>query len=167
MIFRIPLLRSILILVAAVFLLAACLVNSPFQQFESNGERIYYTGVNENGRRISYSSGSSGGMMMNRRLTCAACHGEDGKGGPHIMHMTTMDAPDIRYSALKGQTGADDHESTGHDDEHGSEYSIETFTEAVVEGRHPDGARLSRDMPRWSMGEQDLADLFEFIKTLP
>ena len=79
------------------------------------------------------------------------------------MHMQVMYAPDIRYIALGEEAGE-------HADEHGDahgEYTLDDFRSALVEGEHPDGQSLSRDMPRWKMNDKDLADLFEFIKSLP
>ena len=133
--------------------------------FTSNGEQIYITANNDRGQRISYSGGSNfGGMMMGRgsNFACASCHGSDGRGGIHTMHMDVMEAPDIRYSALssEGEEHGDE-----HGDEHG-EYDLDAFNLAVIGGAHPDGEPLSRDMPRWRMSDQDLADLFEFLKTL-
>jgi hypothetical protein len=143
--------------------------------FASNGERIYLTATNEEGEFIPYSGGPGfGGMMMGAYLTCAACHGADGRGGVHTMHMQVMDAPDIRYQALRGEAGehqADaDEGDEGHDGDHhheGEAYTLEDFRRAVVEGEHPDGEPLSGDMPRWQMSDDDLADLFAHLKTLP
>ena len=130
-----------------------------------NGERIYFTATNNEGERIPYRGGPNfGGMMMGAYLTCAACHGPEARGGTHYMHMQVMDAPDIRYTALLGEAG--EHGGDDHGDEHG-EYTLEDFRLAVVEGKHPDGDSLNRDMPRWEMGDQDLADLFEFLKSIP
>lgn len=132
-----------------------------------NGERIYFTATSARGGRISYSGGPNfGGMMMGSYLTCASCHGPEGRGGLHQMHMQLMDAPDIRYVALSGETGENGHDEDEHNDDH-AEYSMEKFRRAVVEGRHPDGEPLSREMPRWRMSDEDLADLFEYLKIIP
>lgn len=131
----------------------------------SNGERIYFTSSSERGTRISYTGGPRFGMgMMGSYLTCAACHGLDGGGGVHQMHMQIMEAPDIRYETLNSELG--EHGGNAHGAEE-REYSLEDFRLAVTEGQHPDGKRLSRDMPRWRMSEEDLQDLFVFIKSLP
>jgi hypothetical protein len=137
-----------------------------------NGERIYFTATNADGERISYRGGPSfGGMMMGSYLTCAACHGPEAGGGTHSMHMQLMDAPAITYTALTAEGDAHgDAEGDAHTDEHAEEhgsYDLEAFRMAVVEGKHPDGKSLSRDMPRWRMNDEDLADLFEFLKSLP
>lgn len=135
-----------------------------------NGGWIYYRATSARGTAISYLGGPSfGGMMMGgNNLTCAACHGPSGRGGVHTMHMQVMDAPNITYAALNGEVEAHNGEE-GHNDEHSSEiaYSLEDFRRAVIYGKHPDGEPLDRDMPRWQMSDEDLADLFEFLKILP
>lgn len=130
--------------------------------YASNGEQIYFTAVNDKGDYISYTGGPAYGGMMGGQLACVSCHGIDGRGGLHWMHMQQMDAPDIRYAALASE--ADEH---GSGDTHAGEYDLETFRQAVVLGQHPDGKSLNRNMPRWTFNEDDLADLFEYLKTLP
>ncbi len=130
-----------------------------------NGQRIYFTGVDSQGQRIRYKGGPPyGGMMMGAYLACVDCHAPDGRGGLHTMHMQVMEAPDIRYAALRDEAG--EHANEGHEDEH-RDYTLEDFRLAVVEGKHPDGEPLSTDMPRWQISDQDLADLLEFLKSLP
>lgn len=133
--------------------------------FSSNGEQIYFTATNDRGEYIPYTGGPSFGGMMGGSLSCASCHGNDGRGGEHVMHMDVMDAPDIRFSALSAEES--EHQADGHEDSHGEEYDLETFRQAVVLGQHPDGDYLSRDMPRWQISDEDLADLLEFLQTLP
>jgi hypothetical protein len=36
---------------------------------------------------------------------------------------------------------------------------------AITRGLDPDGKRLDPAMPRWSMSEQDLTDLVDFLKS--
>lgn len=134
-------------------------------RYESNGASIYYSGRTLDGEFVEYSGGGFNGMMMNQRTACAACHGDDGSGGRHVMHMQVMDAPDIRYAALSGESEGDDHSEDAHDEGHG-DYDLHTFERAVVFGEHPNGDSLSREMPRWQLSEENLEDLFEFIQTL-
>jgi len=145
-------------------------VNSPVaqqQKFASNGERIYFTATSDRGTNItvtgvSLSNGMMGnggmmdngtqrGMMGNSFLTCASCHFSDGRGGEHtMMGMQTMKSADIRWSALKDEFNND-----------------EKFRLAIVKGEDPDGKKmLNRDMPRWQIGNEDIADLIGFLKTL-
>ena len=183
---------------AVMLILGACTalpgqqLQSPTQvtgdPFSSNGEKIYFTGINEEGERISYTEGPDfPGMMMNPPLTCASCHGPTGEGGRHVMHMEVMDAPDIRFSALRGEgedheedveheegdaQGEEEHdegedpEEGEHGDDHG-DYDLEDFRRAVIEGEHPDGDPLDENMPHWQMSDDDLKDLFEYLKKVP
>jgi hypothetical protein len=151
-----------LLAVIVTLLLAACaLLPQPAEpggtgwgtgSFRSNGERIYFTATSERGTAISYTSGptSSGWMMGNGQLACASCHGTNGRGGEHNMGMMrVMSAKDIRWSALQ------------------KEFDAEKFRLAVTKGQDPDGTQLTTDMPRWNIGNDDLADLIVYLKTLP
>jgi cytochrome c oxidase subunit 2 len=123
-----------------------------------NGGRIYFTGISGRGDRITYTGGPNfGGMMMGNYLTCAACHGPEGYGGLHQMHMQQMDAPDIHLSALNSMP-----EMKGK-----GEYDLADFKMAVEDGKDPAGEALNADMPRWQMSDTDLEDLFALIKSLP
>lgn len=155
---------SILLVVVTALILAGC---APFNRmmgsdgtawgvgaFASNGERLYFTATSERGSAITFSGGpaSNGWMMMDGggQLACASCHGPDGRGGVHSMGMMqVMEAPDIRWSAI------------------GGEFDAEKFRLAVTKGQDPDGTQLNTDMPRWSIGDDDLADLIDYLKSLP
>jgi hypothetical protein len=160
----------IVILVLASLVIAGCsgLANRSSGQLASNqsslsnGEQIYFTGTDQNGGHITHTGGPNfGGMMMGSYLTCAACHGPDAHGGQHVMHMAVMDAPAIYYDALNSMMA----EESGGTPAAGG-YTLQDFRTAVIEGEHPDGEKLSGDMPRWKMSDQDLADLFAFLKTI-
>jgi len=129
----------------------------------ANGERIYFTATSDRGSQITYRGGPNlGGMMMGTYLTCAACHGPDGGGGTHWMHMQVMEAPDIRLMALNEEMV----EHSGEEQAKGG-FDLQDFHRAVIEGFHPDGEPLNQDMPHWQISEADLADLFAFIQSLP
>lgn len=155
--------RLLMLFIALSFLLAAC--NTSNQggapgpgSDPQNGERIYFTSISGRGDQITYTGGPNfGGMMMGSYLTCAACHGPEGQGGVHQMHMTTMDAPDIRYSALNTMPEMQQSNML---------YSLADFKLAVKSGKHPDGEELNGNMPRWNMSDADLQDLLAFLKTL-
>ena len=165
--------RSLMIIVIG-FLLASCgpvipqaipmnnSNNNPRSSaFNSNGQQIYFTATDQNGGRISYTGGPGfGGMMMGSYYTCASCHGNDGHGGRHVMHMTVMDAPAINYDALIEMKKED---SGGNP----TDYSLDDLRGTVVEGHDTTGDQLDQNMPRWQMSDQDLADLLDFLKSLP
>jgi len=137
------------------------------ESFASDGERIYFTATDEQGEPIPYEGGPAfGGMMMQTPLACVSCHGPEGRGGRHTMHMQVMDAPDIRFATLNGEEGEHGGSEGGMEHTQG-EYDLDMFRQAVVEGKHPDGEVLSTDMPRWAMSDEDLAALFEYLKSLP
>ncbi|MEA5580190.1 cytochrome c [Nodularia harveyana UHCC-0300] len=135
--------------------------NSQTRTFRSNGERIYFSSTSDRNKNITYTggqssggmmgNGSSGGMMGNNNMTCASCHGADGRGGVQtMMGMQTIKVPDIRWSALK------------------DEFDTEKFRLAITKGQDPDGKKqLNNYMPRWNIGNEDIADLIGFLKTLP
>ncbi len=134
--------------------------------FDSNGKQIYLNSTSQRGTPITYTGGPVMGMMMTGgNLACASCHGIDGKGGKHVMHMEVMDSPDIRWSAL-----ANHHHEEGAGKEmeqnHNEAYTLGSFKNSVENGKHPDGDVVSRDMPRWKMSDADLKDLMDYLKSL-
>jgi hypothetical protein len=134
---------------------------------ESNGERIYFTATNNQGKRIRYSGDPPfGGIMMGNSLTCASCHGHDGRGGVHTMHMQVMDAPDIRWSNLSSGDHGDHGGGADADHKEGT-YDRDSFFRAIRDGIEPGGNSLSTDMPRWFVSEDDLDDLLHFLESLP
>ncbi|NOZ59745.1 MAG: c-type cytochrome [Euryarchaeota archaeon] len=127
----------------------------PQMRFSSNGEMIYYTGVNIDGERIVPKYG--GPMWLyNHGGSCVSCHGEDGRGGRPVM-MCPEIPPDIRYSALTEEM------EHGGEEEH-PPYNKTTIKRAITRGLDPAGEELNPCMPRWAMGERDLEDLILFLK---
>lgn len=124
-----------------------------------SGEQLYFRSENLQGNNISYTGGpAGGGMMMGNYLTCSSCHGPAAHGGKHIMMMgQEMDAPPIYYDALVQMAQKDASKNA---------YTLDDFRKAVIQGQDIDGSNLSQDMPRWQIGDQDLVDLFSFLKTI-
>lgn len=146
---------------AVLFLSGITLFSSCFSSYSTNGERIYFTADSSSGQPIDY----SGSIRMMRSITCANCHGSDGKGGRVNLMMSSLDVPDITWGKLTGEVY---HEEEPDEDEHEEHppYTEETLKIAITEGNDPAGEPLDNEMPRWRMSEQDLNDLVEFIKTL-
>ncbi len=124
--------------------------------FKSNGERIYFTATSDSGKPILATMGVM--TMQSGMMSCASCHGADGKGGYVRMMMWSFKAPDIRYTTLTTE---------GHG-EHGNEtpYTDELIKRAITQGIDSEGKRLDPPMPVWQMSEEDLNDLIEYLKTL-
>jgi cytochrome c oxidase subunit II len=132
----------------------------PQQEFESNGERIYFTGTSDSGDDIR---ADMPGMqrMMAGGMACVDCHDTDGRGGTFSMMMGTYTAPDIRYATLTEEEHMDEEGEEGH-----PPYTDDTIKRAITEGINPGGEELEWPMPRWEMSESDLNDLLAFLKTL-
>lgn len=123
--------------------------------FQSNGERIYYTGYNDRGQQIRISGGPM--WLYMHGGSCVDCHGINGRGGLPVM-MGTEIPPDITYKALTSETG--------HGEEEHPPYTDEMIKTAIREGIDPAGEPLDPTMPRWQMSDSDLNDLLEYLKTL-
>jgi cytochrome c553 len=160
--------KTLSFLFAIIFTLSACSLlsrNKPVSEGTSvvegdvkNGESIYFTSISNRDDQITYTDGPNfGGMMMGAYLTCASCHGPEGRGGVHQMHMQTMDAPDIRYPALNSMPDLQGKNRS---------YSLDDFKTEVEGGNDLNGEPLDSLMPRWKMSQADLQDLFAFIQSL-
>ncbi len=102
---------------------------------------------------------------MMRPITCANCHGPEGRGGRVTMMMSSFSVPDITWGKL---TQEEHHEEDTDKDEHEEHppYTEEPLKSAITRGINPAGEPLDDEMPHWSMSGQDLDDLVGFIKTL-
>jgi mono/diheme cytochrome c family protein len=123
--------------------------------FESNGEMIYYTGINESGERIETEYGPH--WLYTHGGSCVDCHGTDGRGGYPIM-MGSEISPDIRYESLVSENHTEEEEHPL--------YTDEAIKRAIREGIDPAGEPLDLTMPRWKMTDKDVNDVVEYLKTL-
>lgn len=112
---------------------------------KSGGEQIYLSGKDSSGESIAFTSGpdwykqSDGG--------CIVCHGADGRGGR--IPNSGRYAPSIQYSVIKSEGYTDD-----------------KIGRAITKGEDASGASLSSTMPRYSLSDEQLAGLLEYIKRL-
>lgn len=130
--------------------------------FISNGERIYFTGINASGIRIN-ANGGYGMMGMHRQMHgggCASCHGA-AREGQRLWPRFWNKAPALTADALFGGD-AHENDSDGHGD-HGS-YDADSLRLAITKGLDPAGEYLDQAMPRWTMSRADLDDLVTFLK---
>ncbi len=158
------LLSALALVLIAVSLLASC--SSPLgwgrdHRYGSNGEMIYFTTESSSGQPITY----SGSIRMMHSITCANCHGPEGRGGRVTMMMSYFDAPNITWDVLTREAEHEDEPGEGEHEEH-PPYTEETLKRAITRGIDPAGEPLDELMPRWQMSEPDLDDLVEFIRTL-
>jgi cytochrome c oxidase subunit 2 len=134
----------------SIFVLLLCTAGCG-NSFSSNGQRIFFSAESDSGKPITYSGGPG---MMQSRIACVNCHGQDGHGGRVRMMMYDFDVPNITWPELTAQ---------GHDY---PPYTEDTLKQAIVQGIDPAGEPLEYPMPRWQMSDSDLNDLVGFIKTL-
>lgn len=124
--------------------------------FQSNGERIYFTATSDSGKPILATMGQM--TMRGWTMSCVECHGANGKGGSVRMMMWVYQAPDIRYSTLTTE---------GHGDHEGEKpYTDELIKRAITQGLDSEGMQLEPPMPLWQISEEDLDDLIDYLKTL-
>ena len=128
--------------------------------YATNGERIYYLGVDSEGQRIRFRGGPHWLRMMGG--SCFNCHGPNGRGGFPVM-MGTHTPGDIRYSALV--SGKHHGEEEGEEEE-GEVYTDEDIRKAIRESVEPSGESMDRTMPRWNISDDDMNDLLEYLKEL-
>lgn len=134
----------------------------PTREYASNGERIYFSGMNSNGQPIA-SQGGYASLGMHRQMQgggCASCHGDD-RAGRRLYPRFWIKAPSLSAGSLFGVDEHSEAEESGHGDH--KSYDNTTLSRAITEGLDPSGALLSSAMPRWSMDESDLADLVNYL----
>jgi len=129
-------------------------------QYSSAGERIYYTGIGDDGAPIPRSSTRFGmmGRGMMSGTACVDCHAEDGRGGRVAGMMGYFEAPDIRYSQLTSPHTEDGETTPGWTDA--------DIRRAIREGTEPNGARLKAPMPRWDMTDNEVDEVIAYLKEL-
>ena len=128
--------------------------------FSSDGERIYYRGVDASGRPLPFTDGPA--WMVMHGGACIDCHGRDGRGGLAVIPGGGV-SPDVRYSVL---TGKEQPAPRGASEREHRPYTDETIKRAIVKGLDADGQELDRVMPRYQMSDQDLDDLIAHLKQL-
>ena len=131
----------------------------------SRGEVIFQTGRDASGAIIPRSANATGGGMMGgggmgggmMRVSCASCHGSDGRGRT----TQTFTSPDITYSNLTDLKGMLAPGGT-----RGPVYSDAAIRTAITKGVDPTGAHLEAPMPQWQLTDQQWGDLLAYLKTL-
>jgi len=124
---------------------------SSANNYSSDGERIFLTGVDAQGQVISHTAPrvSQGALMMGGG-GCASCHAANGRGGTiRMMTGAAIVAPDITYPALI-KTG----------------FTDTTIAGAIRDGRDEAGKPLDDAMPRWQMSDADIAATIAYLKAL-
>lgn len=122
---------------------------------EQRGKEIYLHGASPSGREITASLGADAAGLPGAALTCAGCHGQDGRGQAE----GGIEPPDITWQSLTkpyGHRHADGREHPAY-----TEHSV---GRAITMGIDPAGNRLGVAMPRYSMTARELGDLVAYLK---
>lgn len=127
-------------------------------RYRSNGKQIYVTGVSSKTGTLRFKGGPP--WLKMHGGGCISCHGANGTGGVAVM-MGTVIPPDIRYTKLSQE----DHRHAEEEDAHEG-YTDDLIKQAITKGIKPNGKKLDSVMPRYSLSEDDLNDLIEYLKTL-
>jgi|SRR3972149_3862232 len=117
-------------------------------EFSSNGERIFFRGVNSKGEFIKNSHGMQG-------VGCAMCHGANAQG---MQMMMMTDVPPLKWGYLTDPKGHTHANGRTH-----PSFTEPSFKSCVLAGIDPAGNELSTMMPRWQMSNEDLDSLIEYL----
>lgn len=129
-------------------------------RYASNGQRIYFTGIDDAGNQIPFAAGPQ--WLAMHGGSCVDCHAEDGRGGISIIPGGGV-SPDIRYGVLTGKERPSVEGGTEH--EHAA-YSDDAIKRTITDGIDPDGQALDLTMPRYRMSDKDLNDVIGYLKQL-
>jgi len=124
---------------------------------EQRGKRIYVDGESASGAPITALIAKSTSPIPASIVTCAGCHGEDGRGRPEGGVVPS----DITWRTLTSSYGHDHSYSRSH-----PAFDDASLAKAITAGVDSAGNRLDPAMPRYSIPESDLADLVAYIKRI-
>jgi hypothetical protein len=134
------------------------------------GERIYVRGLLANNTPLR-GVRSDGVRVAGEQAACIQCHRASGLGGaegnqliPPIIG-SILRAPGQRPTARASRNNANMTRS-----EHAAytrvAYNAQSFAQAMVDGVHPSGTAMGYLMPRYTMDDRSLAQLWAYLDTL-
>lgn len=143
----------------AVFLMLAA---SPVQAAsltvaEARGKRIYTQGTGASGKEIQAALGDNGAEVSAAVLSCAKCHGREGRGREE----SGVIPSDIRREILTKPYTVN--VSGGRSR---APYDEARLIRAISLGIDSSGHDLARTMPRFRLSREDAADLLAYLKRL-
>lgn len=122
------------------------------EHFESEGEQLYFTGVDSSGKQMVAVGGHH--HMQMHGGSCVTCHGAKKEGGVRMWPRFWVVAPALSIEALSIQ----------HDDGHShAAYDKRSLKRAIEDGIGPDGEPLHETMPRWKMSEASMHALIDYL----
>ena len=147
----------LLIAILAGMNLSASSLVGQLRLAEEHGKHIYLRGTSPSGQGITALLGQTDTEVPASVLTCASCHGYDGRGKPEGGVVPS----NITWEALTKPYGI-----TRPSGRHHPPYTERLLRRAITVGIDPAGNQLHMAMPRFQMSHQDLADLITYLKQL-
>jgi len=148
--------RAGLVLLVLLPVLAAAAAPPDRQQLE-RGRRIYQEGASPSGSPVVAVMGEGGVEVPAASLTCAGCHGRDGKGRPE----GGVKPSDLTWANLTKPYGVTHPDGRQH-----PPYDARLLKRAISLGLDPAGHPLDATMPRFRMSLQDMEDLTAYLQQL-
>ncbi|MCI0487541.1 MAG: ABC transporter substrate-binding protein [Blastocatellia bacterium] len=124
---------------------------------ERRGKQIYLKGKGSSSQEIVALLGKDNTEVPGSVLTCAGCHGRDGRGKPE----GGITPSDITWPSLTKPYGVAHTGGRKH-----PPYTERFLKRAITLGIDPAGNRLHTAMPRYRMSLDDMADLVAYLKRL-
>lgn len=159
---------------AAAALLLATLAGGPGDP--ALGERIYLDGVLASGEPLR-AVVAGGTVVAGKPFACARCHRRSGFGsveggsyvppvtGPALFGTRPQNRAELfrrLYQEVQPATAA----AQARDPRLRPPYNAATLASALREGRDPSGRSLAAWMPRYELGEEDMAHLLAYLEGL-
>lgn len=124
---------------------------------ERRGKQIYFQGTSSSGKPVLAYLGESSLEVPASSLTCANCHGMDGKGKPEGGVIPS----NITWEALTKPYGVTHASGRKH-----PPYTNRGLELALTRGMDPAGNKLLGVMPRYAMSREDMGDLILYLGRL-
>lgn len=129
----------------------------PLTPKAKHGKHIYLKTTSPSGKEIKAYIGIASVEAPGSVMVCANCHGIDGKGRPG----SGIIPSNITWKLLSKSYGVTHISGRVH-----PAYTRETLARAIAKGIDPAGNRLNPAMPVYSMPDEDLEALVEYLQYL-
>lgn len=136
---------------------AGATLQEPLSPQEKRGKQIYVQGTSASGKEILAYLGESSLEVPASTMSCANCHGLDGRGIPEGGIIPS----NLTWEALTKPYGVTHASGRKH-----PPYTERGLELAITRGVDPAGNKLPVVMPRYQMAGADLADLIAYLKRL-
>ena len=153
---------------SAVLLLGVCMGMATAHAIESHaaGEALYHSGIVGSGAPLEGTRSDVGQVLQGEAAACARCHRASGLGS----HEGSYSIPPIsaRYLYHARTLHAEQPDPPPLHGEHPDRrpYTDATLARSIREGVDPEGRVLDYLMPRFALGDADMAALIAYLKRL-